>query len=69
MHVAIVPDHNLAQSLKAVKDALAKEEDTELENDVPLNQMTASTYISAVIALEDQKYVSSFESSYRYILT
>lgn len=47
----------VAQSLRAVKDALKKEEDKELTQEVPLNEMTAATYVSSVITLEDQKCV------------
>lgn len=50
-------DHATAESLKDVKDKIAKEEEAELDKAVPLNAMTASTYLSAVIALEDQKCV------------
>jgi hypothetical protein len=47
------------QTLKELKLELAREEEEELKKSTPLNQMTASTYISAVVALEDVKYVVS----------
>ena len=52
-------DQSTAQSLKEIKTKLAEEEEKEMEKSVPLNQMTASAFISSVIALEDQKYVES----------
>ncbi|KZV60139.1 hypothetical protein PENSPDRAFT_540919, partial [Peniophora sp. CONT] len=45
------------QSLKTVKSALKNEEEEELKREVPLNEMTAATYVSSVIALEDQMCV------------
>lgn len=46
-----------AQSTATIKRKLAEEETAELARGVALNEMTASTYIATVIALEDQKYV------------
>jgi len=48
---------NIVQSVAEVKLELAKEEVEELAKGIVLNEMMASTYISSVIALEDQKYV------------
>lgn len=48
---------NIAQSVAEVKLELAKGEAEELAKGIILNEMAASTYISSVIALEDQKYV------------
>ncbi|KZV59287.1 hypothetical protein PENSPDRAFT_595729 [Peniophora sp. CONT] len=42
------------QSLAAVKFELAQEEGAELEQGIALNEMSGSTYIGGVIALEDQ---------------
>jgi hypothetical protein len=47
------------QTLKELKLELACKEEEEIKKSTPLNQMTASTYISAVVALEDVKYAIS----------
>lgn len=58
----------VAQSLKTVKAALKDEEDEELKREVPLNEMTAATYISSVIALEDQRCANMFASLFRCLI-
>lgn len=49
----------LVQSLADVKRQLALLESEELAKGIVLNEMSASTYISSVILLEDQQYVIS----------
>ena len=45
------------------RQEVAEEEEAELARGVVLNEMTASTYIATVMALEDQKYALSFNVS------
>lgn len=46
-----------------MKGELAAEEDAELEQGVALNEMSASSYIGGVIALEDVWYVHLLNSN------
>ncbi|VDC02319.1 unnamed protein product [Peniophora sp. CBMAI 1063] len=55
-----------SRSLAEVKLEIAKEEAEELSKGVSLNDMTASSFITAVLALEDQKYNLDTKAAKKY---